>query len=220
MTEYLFFDLDGTLCESKKELEDNMLNELARLSKKYQIILVSGAEYNRMLTQAPLKYATFMSQNGNEAYENDKFLWLNKLENREEIMDHIRKVSLFQLNDVPREDMVDDRGAQISFSFVGHHAPLEVKKKFDPDRKIRANILEKMPFKNALIGGTTCIDYIPFTKGENIARYMKLKNIKTTECLYIGDAFMNYGNDATVMGVIPIHQVKSPLETLNFIKLL
>jgi phosphomannomutase len=214
MVKYLLFDLDGTLCESKKELREDMLQELGRLSKRYGIALVSGAELSRMMIQAPLKYATFMAQNGNESYENDKLLWANTFDNREEVMKHIEKIKINPMTD----DMLDDRGCQISFSFIGHHAPLEVKKKFDPDRKVRHRLLEDHPFKGAVIGGTTCIDYIPYTKGENIKRYMDLKDIKPHECLYIGDAFMNHGNDATVLGVIPVHQVNSPLETLNFIK--
>lgn len=217
MLKYLFFDLDGTLCESKKELKQDMLLELGRLSKKYGIVIVSGAELSRMLIQAPLKYKTFLSQNGNEAYENEKLLWVNKFDNKDEVMEHISKVAR-EVNVAVTDDMVDDRGAQISFSFLGHHAPLEEKKKFDPDRKVRHRLLERYPMKGAVIGGTTCIDYIPFTKGENIKRYMELKKIRSQECLYIGDAFMNYGNDATVIGTIPIHQVDSPLATLNFIK--
>lgn len=214
---YLLFDLDGTICESKKEVKEDMLLELGRLSKKYGIVLVSGAELSRMLIQAPLKYAVLMAQNGNETYEAGKCLWINKFDSRAEIMEHIEKVAA-ELKVKIGDDMVDDRGAQISFSFIGHHAPLEVKKKFDPTRKIRSDLLYKFPFTGAVIGGTTCLDYIPYTKGENIKRYLELKNIRPQDCLYIGDAFMNYGNDATIMGVVPIFQVGSPTDTLNFIK--
>ena len=215
MLKYILSDLDGTLAESKKEIQQDMLNELARLSKKYGIILVSGAELSRMLIQAPLKYATFMAQNGNEAYENNQMLWTNEFNNKDEVLEHIAKISKgTKIND----DMIDDRGSQISFSFVGHHQPLEVKKLFDPERKIRHDLLEKYPFKGAVIGGTTCIDYVPFTKGDNIKRYMELKDIKSTECIYLGDAFVNHGNDATVMGVVSIHLVNSPEDTLKFLR--
>lgn len=217
MFKYLFFDLDGTLCESKKEIKEDMLLELGRLSKKYGIVIVSGAELSRILIQAPIRYATFLSQNGNEAYENQKLLWLNDFKDKELVKEHI-DLCAKEMKVKIGDDMVDDRGAQISFSFIGHHAPLETKKLFDPTRKIRSDLLYKYPFKGAVIGGTTCIDYIPYTKGDNIKRYMELKGIKQQECLYIGDAFMNYGNDSTVMGVIPIHQVRSPLETLEFIQ--
>jgi phosphomannomutase len=214
---YLFFDLDGTLCESKKAVLDDMLEELGRLSKKYAIILVSGAELSRMLIQAPLKYATFMAQNGNEVYEKEEILWRNDFADRGKLNRHIELSAEF-LKIKIEDDMIDDRGSQVSFSFIGHHAPLEVKKLFDPDRKKRAEILRRLPFPGAVIGGTTCIDYVPYSKGDNISRYLWMKDIRISDCLYLGDAFMDFGNDATVLGVIPVHRINSPLETLNFIK--
>jgi phosphomannomutase len=214
---YLFFDLDGTLCESKKAVLDDMLEELGRLSKKYAIILVSGAELSRMLIQAPLKYAVFMAQNGNEVYEKEEILWRNDFADRDRLNRHIELSAEF-LNIKIGDDMIDDRGSQVSFSFIGHHAPLEVKKLFDPDRKKRAEILRRLPFPGAVIGGTTCIDYVPYSKGDNISRYIWAKDIRVSDCLYLGDAFMDFGNDATVLGVIPVHRIDSPLETLNFIK--
>jgi phosphomannomutase len=217
MAKYLFFDLDGTLCESKKDVKDDMLQELGRLSKKYGIILVSGAELSRMLIQAPLKYAIFMAQNGNEAYDHENMLWQNEFENKKFVIDHIETVAK-ELDIKIVDDMIDDRGSQVSFSFIGHHAPLEVKKLFDPTRKKRADLLDKYKFTGAVIGGTTCIDYAPYTKGENIQRYLKLKNIRPQDCLYMGDAFMNFGNDATVLGVIPVHKINTHEDTLEFIK--
>lgn len=214
---YLFFDLDGTLCESKENIAEDMLQELGRLSKKYSIILVSGAELSRMRTQAPLKHAVFMAQNGNECYDGTELLWQNKFGDDKKVHDHIIKCANY-MKLIIVDDMVDDRGSQISFSFVGHHAPLELKKKFDPTRKIRADLLTVYPFPGAVIGGTTCIDYIPFTKGQNISRYLRRENIKAQDCLYIGDAFMDFGNDATVLGVIPVHKIVSPSDTLDFIK--
>lgn len=213
----IFFDLDGTLCESKQLVEPKMLYELERLNKKYKILLVSGAELSRMLIQCPMRYITFMAQNGNEVYDNEKILWKNDLLNKEDILRHINLLA--HENGVKiGDDMIDDRGSQISFSFIGHHSSAELKKGFDLQRKIRSHLLDKFPFKGAVIGGTTCIDYIPATKGENVERFIELRRMKPSECLYIGDAFMDYGNDSTVMGVVPIFKVRSPLDTLRFVK--
>lgn len=216
---YLFFDLDGTLTESKKDAEPYMLAELDRLSQRYNLILVSGAELARMTRQIPRDYFTLLTQNGNQVYENGEILWKNELVGKEKIYKHI-DLCLKELNMVVKEDMIEDRGSQISVSFIGHNAPTAIKKLFDPTRNVRADILDKFPFPGSIIGGTTCIEYIPYTKGDNIKRYIELKGIFPHECLYIGDAFMRHGNDATVLGVIPIHQVCSPLDTFNFIKYL
>ena len=214
---YIFFDLDGTLCESKQLVEIPIIRELEILNSTYKVIIVSGAEFSRMLIQAPMHFITYMAQNGNETWDNGNLLWNNVFTEREKVLEHINLVAKEMKVEIT-EDMIDDRGCQISFSFVGHHSPLEIKKKFDPDRKKRIALLEKYPYHNAVIGGTTCLDYIPFTKGENILKYIRLRKIRPAECVYVGDAFMNYGNDSTVVGVIPTFQVKSPLETLKFIK--
>lgn len=217
MPKHLFFDLDGTLAESKQNLKQDMLEELALLSKKYEIILVSGAELFRMLIQAPIKYAVFMSQNGNQVYSNEKMIWENKFDNKDNVLEHINKCAR-ELDVKIGEDMIDDRGSQISFSFVGHHAPLEIKKKFDPLRQIRSGLLDKYPFNGCVIGGTTCLDYVPHTKGENIKRYLELKNINADECVYFGDAFMKHGNDKTVEGIIKTVEVANPQELMLLLK--
>lgn len=219
---YLFFDLDGTLCESKQKLGEPMLAKLRTLSATHQVNIVSGAELSRMFEQAPLEGVTYMAQNGNEVYRAGKVLWKNDFPDRDVALAHILKLASYCGIDEEKifntaEDLVDDRGAQISFSFVGHHAPLEKKKAWDPDRKKRMELLDRFPLKNAVIGGTTCIDYVPFTKGENIARYIDLFDVSPKDCLYVGDALMHYGNDATVLGVIPVHQVNSPEDTLKFL---
>lgn len=214
---YLFMDLDNTICKSKQLVELSMLRELEIMNGSFKIGIVSGAEYSRMITQAPLNYVLYMAQNGNETWDSEVLLWKNELRNKDQIFQHIVQIAT-ALGVRIENDMINDRGSQISFSFVGHHAEQGKKDNFDPDRKIRIALLDKFPFPGAVIGGTTCIDYIPFTKGQNIQRYLDKKKIKQSDCLYIGDAFMPYGNDATVMGVIPTFQVEPPLGTYNFIK--
>lgn len=216
---YIFIDLDGTLCESKQNVKLDMLRELEHINESRRIFIVSGAELSRMLTQAPLKYVTYFSQNGNYQYDGDRVIRENKLTNRDEILKHIHTIALDLKLEIT-SDMIDDRGSQISFSFVGHNAPFEAKKQYDPDRSRRMEILKKYPFPNALVAGTTCIDYIPKTKGENIEHYLKLRKIKPSDCLYIGDALEEGANDYSVIGVIPTHAVKNPQETLEFLRTL
>jgi hypothetical protein len=214
---YLFFDLDGTISESKQNATNEMLIQLSRLNETKRVFIVSGAELSRMLIQTPLKYVTFFSQNGNLIYDGDKIIQQNELTNKKEILEHIKMIAE-KLDITITDDMIDDRGSQISFSFVGHNAPFEVKKQFDPDRSLRLKTLEKYPFHNALVAGTTCIDYIPKTKGENIQHYLELRKIKLADCLYVGDALDKGCNDYSVVGIIPTFAVKSPADTLKFIK--
>ncbi|MFA5095319.1 MAG: HAD-IIB family hydrolase [Candidatus Paceibacterota bacterium] len=214
---YLFLDLDGTISKSRQKAEINMLRELQRISKKYKIFIVSGAEYSRMLLQAPVKNVVYMAQNANDVRKNGKVLWTNQLSNKKDILEHIKLIAKkfgFKLG----EDNIEDRGSQIVVSFTGFRAPQELKNKFDPDRKIRMEMLRKFPHPNAYVAGLTGIDFIPKTKGENIQKYLKLMKIKSSDCLYIGDALEKGANDESVCGIIPTFAVKNPKDTLQFIK--
>ena len=205
--------MDGTLCHSRQDATPKMLQELNRINEKHKIFIVSGAEMSRMLKQVPLTYTTYFTQNGNVIYDGDKIIRQNELENKMEILEHINLLK----KDYPNAE-VEDRGSELVVSFTGFTAPQNIKDKFDPDRKIRMEMLRKYPHPNAYVAGLTGIDYIPKTKGENIRHYLELRKIKPTDCLYIGDALESGANDATVVGIIPTFAVKNPEETLKFLK--
>lgn len=213
---YLFLDLDDTLCLSRQEVKPNMVAELRRLSENYKIAIVGGRTVEDMMAQIPLNLL-FMGQNGNIIHQYGGIHWTNELSNKEKIYEHVNLLAK-EYNFKIGDDMLEDRGSQIVVSFVGFHAPYEIKQKFDSDRKIRLEMLKRFPHPNAYVAGTTGIDYIPKTKGENIQYYLELEGIKPTECLYIGDALDKGCNDYSVCGVIPTFAVKNPDDTLKFIK--
>jgi phosphomannomutase len=59
-------------------------------------------------------------------------------------------------------EQIEDRGSQITFSALGQQAPLEEKKKWDPDfakRKKMKNLLDELiPGFSVRLGGTTSVD--------------------------------------------------------------
>lgn len=205
--------MDGTICLSRQNATEEMLGELTRIDEKRKILIVSGAELSRMKLQVPLKYVTYFSQNGNIIYDGDKEVRYNELPDKEEILKHIELLK----KDYPNAE-IEDRGSQLTVSFTGFTAPQDIKDRFDPDRKIRMEMLKKHPHPNAWVAGLTGIDYIPKTKGENIQHYLELRKIKPADCLYIGDALESGANDATVVGVIPTFSVKNSEETLKFLR--
>ena len=224
---YIFFDLDNTICESRQNTTPAMYGALHNLQKNpnYKIFIIGGLDYKTASSQCDLENILYMSQNGNEQVFSDpklefgKQILLNIItqEEKENIFNHVTLlVNYLEITDM--FDKVEDRGAQISISFVGHHAQINDKRKFDPDRTKRIELLKKFPFSNAFVAGTTCIDYILHTKGDNISKYIKENNIKAVDCLYIGDALEPGANDYSVVGIIPTHSVKNPTETLEFIK--
>lgn len=210
----IFADLDNTVTESRGKISPEMFQELSRFEN---VCIVSGAEKKQILSQIGDLKCYVLAQNGN-----DTTFWTKLLTEKEriEIMSHIQ-----QFAEVG-EDFIEDRGCQITYSFTGHHAPVEIKKAFDPDGKKRKEILEKYPLESETIevkiGGSTCLDYYPkgFNKGTNVAKFIDYMGWDRNDCVYIGDALFKGGNDETVVGVIETHQVKNHLETLEYLKTL
>lgn len=229
---HLFFDMDGTLTESRSLIAVESARMLFILDQGYDIVIVSGATQGQILVQIPtaLSFST-LAQNGNDVQSN-RLLQPVKWRNELNWMQKYKVFSLINHLLVGRSkedlaDLVEDRGGQISYSGTGHHAPLEQKCVYDPDCELRIQQIEDdwAWFKEIetygikwAIGGTTCIDFYLHSKGENIARYVKEMGWKPEECLYIGDALFPGGNDETVRGVIPVRQVENPAECAQFMR--
>ena len=122
-------------------------------------------------------------------------------------------------------ELIEDRGSQITFSAVGQLAPLEEKKKWDPDfskRKRMKAVLDKLiPEFSVRLGGTTSVDVTRpgIDKAYGIGKLRDILGIAITEMLFIGDALFPGGNDypAKEAGVLSI-QVRDPNETKRVIE--
>lgn len=209
--------MDNTLTLSRQTALPGMVEELNRIKTKYNIAIASGAELQRIKIQVPVSDITFFAQNGNHLVEKGETIWERELTDKEEIYNHITLLVNEYQNQYPHYE-IEDRGSQIVISFTGFNAPFDIKNTFDPDRKIRLEMLKKFPHPYAYVAGSSGIDYIPFNKGYNIREYIQEKNINPSECLYIGDALDPGMNDYSVVGIIPTLAVKNPDETLAFIK--
>src|SRR3989338_602540 len=136
---YIFFDMDGTLTESRQIALPEMISELERIKEKYKIFVASGAELKRMMWQVPISGVTYFAQNGNEVFEDNKLLWRKELPNKKEILEHIELLKIGYPN-----SEIEDRGSELVVSFTGFHAYFDIKNKFDPDRKIRMEMLKNL----------------------------------------------------------------------------
>lgn len=206
---HLFFDLDGTITESRQVISPKMKKKLLKLDP---FVVISGGESKRILKQMDGVPCTVMGQQGNEAPD-----WKNKLTVDEvaEILGHIEKIC--DLEGLPLDkETTHNRGCQVSFSFTGHDASIEWKRLFDPSQEYRKYILKKVPFKSRTmevrIAGTTCLDYNKkkHLKGDNLKRYMKLHRLNPKDCVYYGDNFDPDGNDRSVLGVMQCIKVDGP----------
>lgn len=209
-----FLDLDNTVTGSRQKVSLEMKTFLKKmLQRDAKIVVISGASHEQMKYQLDGLGVEIMSQNGNV-----NSLWKRTLtkDEKEKIYEHISRYG----EDKP--DLVEDRGAQISYSFVGHHAPIDIKKKYDPEGTKRRRILDTHPLPEGIeakIGGTTCLDYFPngLNKGYNILKFISLNGWKIHTCVYVGDALFPGGNDETVIGSIPTFPVTGPDDLLRFL---
>lgn len=220
----IIFDLDGTLTESRSEATPEMLKAIKKLSKKHTVAIISGASKEQMEKQFKFSRKIYkMPQNGNECYLGKRNLWKTPLFDQqcEDIMFHINDIYKHYCAEIPIGDLIENRGSQISFSFVGHHADLAKKKAFDPTGSFRKKVLREFPFKHKTlkikIGGTTCLDYIHKrgTKADNLKRLLG-EDLKGS--LYVGDQFYPGGNDEDVLSVCHTAEVNGPQETLKIIE--
>lgn len=203
------------------------------LCNSRDVIIVSGAQAKQMRAQLPEARYFLLTQNGNHAIDRDGMvLWSetfssDQIQAIDAFIDKIRAELNLAVADP--NDLVEYRGSQVSYSLIGHHAPLEEKKAFDPSAQMRTRILaEHAEDVGALLragveitaGGTTCFDmYLAGrNKGYNVSRLIEREGWLKDESIYVGDAIEKGRNDESVIGVLPTRSVSGPQDTFDFIK--
>lgn len=241
MKKYIFIDMDGTLTRSRTEISKEMAEVVSQLADPFaignakdrrRIIVVSGAAFEQMEKQLGdvANYVFKMPQNGNDAFgTGHELLWTNPLTWLEKHDIFYWCWEMLHRMKTPRdkwEDCIEDRGCQISYSLIGHNAPREEKEAFDPGGTNRRGLLEALPFLpisktkiEVVIGGTTCLDFFRegCNKGANVKRMIEEMGWNKDECVYIGDALFEGGNDSSVVGVIETVKVSGPDEALKIL---
>ena len=240
MKKLIVFDLDGTLAESKSSLDAEMATLLSALLGVVKVAIISGGAWpqfeKQVLANLPhderLKNLFLIPTDGTKFYQY-KTGW-EKLYSedftageKEKIIDSLKKaigLAAFKFEKLWGEQM-EDRGSQITWSALGQQAPLEVKKKWDPDfakrKKIKAILGPLIPEFSVGLGGTTSIDVTKpgIDKAYGIGKLRDTLGITIAEMIYIGDALFAGGNDypARKTGALCI-QVRDPDETKRVIE--
>ncbi|PIR84023.1 hypothetical protein COU18_01280 [Candidatus Kaiserbacteria bacterium CG10_big_fil_rev_8_21_14_0_10_51_14] len=236
MPKHFFFDLDGTLTRSRTLMAAAHQELFDKLCREKNVVVITGGQLSQIRKQIPSRFDGMyivLSQSGNHAIEkNGEILWSERFtqEQKDGILALIRKIhDDVRLPVKDENDLVEDRGSQISYSLIGHHEDVSKKEAFDPGAQKRLAILakhaegvEELRKTGADVrpGGTTTFDFTIAGKhkGFNIRRLIEKKDWKKEDCVYVGDALFPGGNDETVIGVIPTHAVRDPNETFDFVK--
>ena len=162
MKKLIVFDLDGTLAESKASLDAEMSALLRDLLSIVKVAVISGGNWpqfeKQLLSNLPhdqcLKNLSLLPTCGTKffRYEGawEKIYSEDFTENEKEIiissLNKALELSGFKSGKHWGE-VIEDRGSQITFSALGQRAPIEEKKRWDPDfakrKKIKAILEEK-----------------------------------------------------------------------------
>jgi len=236
MPKHFFFDLDKTLTRSRSPMDKAHEPIFDRLCREYDVTVVTGGQLSQIEKQIPERFRGAyhsLSQSGNHAVLKDgTVLWSERFTEAQKraILDFISIVQRSANIPVKDEnDLVEDRGSQISYSLIGHHEDIEKKEAFDPDAKKRLALLHSHAQEvrtllaagaDVRTGGTTTLDFTLAGKhkGYNIARFIERMGWNKDDCLYIGDALFPGGNDETVIGVIPTKGVTYYGETYAYLQ--
>lgn len=239
----IIFDLDGTLTQSKSEIDEEMSLLLSALLEKKRVAVIGGGKYELFQRQLldklsasrgalknlflfPATATMFYQYNGSDwqqiySYDFSK-------EEKEKIFFAFGK-TFTELNYKHPEkiygEVIEDRGAEIVFSALGQDASLELKEKWkkeNSDIRLKiANILKKhLPDMEITITGLTSIDITGkgIDKAYGIRQVKKYLDVALEDMLFVGDAFSVQGNDEVVLGTgVLCFEVKGPSDTKNLI---
>ena len=235
MPKHVFFDLDKTLTMSRSSLLPDQQELFEKLCAVKDVIVVTGGSAEQIREQITPRFDGKyyrLAQSGNHSiHKNGEVLWEEKLNDAQAtaifaFIEELKGDLAVPVKD--EDDLVENRGAQITYSVLGFHEDKEKKYAFDPGDVKRAGALKKRASdveELRLLGvaiepaGTTSFNFILAGKhkGFNITRLLEHESWRKEDCLYIGDALFPGGNDETVIGVIPTHPVKDPNDTFGFI---
>jgi phosphomannomutase len=234
------FDLDGTLAESKSSLDTEMGELLHYLLGIVKVAVISGGDWpqfeKQLLSNLPyderLVNLSLLPTCGTKFFQYAggwKKLYSEDFtgEEKEKIIGSVKKAVAdagFKVERVWGE-AIEDRGSQITFSALGQQAPLEEKKKWDPDftkrKRIKAILDPLIPGFSVRLGGETSVDVTKpgIDKAYGIRKLRDLLGISLQEMIFVGDALFVGGNDypAKEAGVVSI-SVRGPSETKSVIE--
>ena len=240
MKKLIVFDLDGTLAESKSSLDADMSRLLHGLLGIVKAAVISGGDWPQFEKQvlshlphdASLANLSILPTCGTKffRYAGD---W-KKLYSEDFTSDEKAKIVAALEKAVAEAGLraervwgeaIEDRGSQITFSALGQQAPLEEKKKWDPDfakrKKIKAILDLLIPGFSVRLGGATSVDVTKpgIDKAYGVRKLRDVLGISLKEMIFIGDALFAGGNDypAEQAGVVSI-PVQGPNETKRVVE--
>lgn len=236
----VIFDLDGTLAESKSSLDAEMAALLQSLLAIMKVAVISGGDWpqfeRQLLANLPvdehLQQLLLLPTCGTKFFQYAS-AWkkiyaedFTEAEKAKITASLHQAISLSGFSDTQIwGEQIEDRGSQITFSALGQQAPIEAKKKWDPDfsrrQRMKETLDQLIPEFTVRLGGTTSVDVTRqgIDKAYGINKLREILSIEIDQMIFVGDALFPGGNDYPVKqaGVVSI-QVRDPDESKRVIE--
>lgn len=235
------FDLDDTLAVTKSPITDEMSEILGRVLEYFDICVISGGNFEQFKKQVvdrleipvhKLNRLHLMPTCGTRYYRFDELNEKWQLQYAEDLSGQDKKTIIDIVEKTARAaglwpedpfgEVIEDRGSQVSISFLGQQAPAENKyewaQKHSKDRiRVRDILAEQLQDFEVRAGGSTTIDItrLGIDKAYGMKKLCEAIEISKDEILFIGDKLQEGGNDYPVkaMGITSI-EVKCHDDTL------
>lgn len=237
MKKLIAFDLDGTLTESKTDIDQEMVGLLEQLQKVKKVAIIGGASFKQFEKQF-LKYINYhgnlyiMPTSGASLYKFEDGKWqvmyqiLLTPDEKQQIFEAFEKVFKeinYQHPAKTYGQIIEDRECEIVFSTLGQEAPLSARQslKFDRRPEIVNEIKKYLSQFKVSLSGINSIDVtrLGIDKGFAIEQLEKMLQITKEEMIFVGDAIYEGRNDfAVVRTGIDLVRVSGPADTKRFIK--
>lgn len=240
---FIVFDLDGTLTESKLDLDVEMAELLKRLLEEKRIAVIGGGKYELFQKQLlsklkiskkllknlflfPTTASSFYKHNGGDWQQ--VYALSFSSEEKKKILNAFEKVFI-ELNYHPDDvywKVVEDRGSEITFSALGQNAPPDLKKEWKEEQEnIKLKMVEllqnDLPDFEVRAAGYTSIDVTRkgIDKEYGLKQIKKHLNIPFGEMLFVGDALFPGGNDCAALRTgVQCFEVKGVGDTKKLVR--
>ncbi len=237
MKKLIAFDLDGTLTESKTDIDAEMVDLLTQLQKIKMVAVIGGASFKQFQKQF-LNYHKFyenlyiMPTSGASLYKYENGQWqvmyqaLLTPDEKQQIFEAFDK-ALKEINyEHPVKtygQIIEDRECEVVFSTLGQEAPLSARLslKFDRRPEIINAIKKHLAQFKVSLSGINSIDVtrLGIDKGFAIEQLETILQISKDEIVFVGDAIYEGRNDfAVVRTGVELVRVSDPTDTKRFVK--
>lgn len=242
----IVFDLDGTLADSKMDMDSEMAELFINLLEKKFVAVIGGGKYELFQRQLLPKLSTagellkklyLFPTTSTAFYRYDEGGWKQVYahnlseEEKKRIFDAFEKAFSELGYKHPEKvygEIIEDRGTQVTFSALGQGAPLELKDKWKKDYsdmklKIAETVQGYLPDMEVRSAGFTSIDvtHKGIDKEYGLRQIEKQLNISLGEMMFVGDALFPGGNDSAALRTgIPCFEVGGIKDTKELIKYL